>query len=51
MIKNCGGTSSKVPHNRLDMTAWDMTKKLCYIIEFSSPADINIHRRRTYMDH
>ena len=35
-------TSSKVPHNRPDMIVWDMTKKLCYIIEFSCPADINI---------
>ena len=35
-------TSSKVPHNRADMIVWDMTKKLCYIIEFSCPADINI---------
>ena len=35
-------TSSKVPHNRPDMIVWDMTRKLCYIIEFSCPADINI---------
>ena len=35
-------TSSKVPHNRPDMIVWDMTKKLCHIIEFSCPADINI---------
>ena len=35
-------TSSKVPHNRPNMIVWDMTKKLCYIIEFSCPADINI---------
>ena len=35
-------TSSKVPHNRPDIIVWDMTKKLCYIIEFSCPADINI---------
>ena len=35
-------TSSKVPHDRPDMIVWDMTKKLCYIIEFSCPADINI---------
>ena len=35
-------TSSKVPHNRPDMIVWDMTKKLCYITEFSCPADINI---------
>ena len=35
-------TSSKVPHSRPDMIVWDMTKKLCYIIEFSCPADINI---------
>ena len=34
--------SSKVPHNEPDMIVWDMTKKLCYIIEFRCPADINI---------
>ena len=35
-------TSSRVPHNRPDMIFWDITKKLCYIIEFSCPVDINI---------
>ena len=35
-------TSSKVPHNRPYMIVWDKTKKLCYIIKLSCPADINI---------
>ena len=47
--------SSNVPHNRPDMMVWDMTKKLCYIIEFSCPADINIvnkvSEKETYMDY
>ena len=48
-------TSSRVPHNRPDMIFWDITKKLCYIIEFSCPADINIvnkvSEKETYMDY
>ena len=35
-------TSSKVSYNRPDLIVWNMTKKLCYIIEYSCPADINI---------
>ena len=35
-------TSTRVPHNQPDMIFWDITKKLCYIIKFSCPADINI---------
>ena len=34
--------SLKVPHDQPVMIAWDMTKKFCYIIEFSCPVDINI---------
>ena len=34
--------SSEVAHNWPDMIIWNMTKKLCYIIAFSCPADINI---------
>ena len=35
----------KVPHNKPDLMIWDQEAKICSIIEFSCPLDININRK------
>ena len=35
-------TSSNVPCSRPDIIVWVKMKKLCYVVEFRCPADINI---------
>ena len=35
-------TATKIPHNKPDLVIWDKANKLCSIVEFSCPADINI---------
>ena len=35
-------TATKIPHNKTELVIWDKAKKLYSIVEFSSPADINI---------
>ena len=42
----------KVPHNRPDIIVWDITNKLCYIIDCSCQAlSTRFQRRKKYMDH
>ena len=38
-------TITKIPHNKPDVVIWNQNEKLCSIIKFSSPADINISRK------
>ena len=38
-------TATKVPHNKPDLMIWDQDAKICNIIEFSCPLDININRK------
>ena len=38
-------TLSKIPHNKPDVVIWNHNEKLCSIIEFSCPADVNISRK------
>ena len=35
-------TLTKIPHNKPDVVIWKQNEKLCSIIEFSCPADVNI---------
>ena len=35
-------TATKIPHNKPDLILWDRDEKICQIIEFSCPADINV---------
>ena len=35
-------TGTKLPHNKPDLIIWDHDKKVCNIIEFSCPSDVNI---------
>ena len=35
-------TATKIPHNKPDSILWDRDEKICQIIEFSCPADINV---------
>ena len=37
--------ATKVPHNKPDLVIWDKANKLCSIVEFSCPADINITQK------
>ena len=34
-------TATKIPHNKPDLVIWDKENKICSIVEFSCPADIN----------
>ena len=34
-------TATKVPHNKPDLTIWNCETKVCKIVEFSCPLDIN----------
>ena len=38
-------TAKKVPHNNPDMIIWNRETKICSIIEFSCPLDININKK------
>ena len=38
-------TVTKIPHNKLDFLLWDRDEKICQVIEFSCPADINVLRK------
>ena len=38
-------TATKIKHNKRDLVVWNKTEKICTIIEFSSPADINISKK------
>ena len=38
-------TLTKIPHNKPDIVIWKQNEKLCSIIEFSCPADVNISRK------
>ena len=35
-------TITKVPYNKPDLLVWDRTNKICTVVEFSCPSDINI---------
>ena len=35
-------TATKIPHNKPGLILWDRDEKICQIIEFSCPADINV---------
>ena len=35
-------TAAKIPHNKPDLILWDRDEKICQIIEFSCPADVNV---------
>ena len=32
----------KIPHNKPDLIGWDTDQKICQIIEFSCPCDVNL---------
>ena len=38
-------TATKIPNNKSDLLLWDRDKKICQVIEFSCPADINSSRK------
>ena len=38
-------TATKLKHNKPDLVIWNKTEKICIIIEFSCPADINISKK------
>ena len=38
-------TATKIPHNKPDLILWDRDEKICQIIEFSYPADINVSNK------
>ena len=35
-------TTTKIPHNKPDLFVWDTDQKICQIIEFSCPCDVNL---------
>ena len=35
-------TTTKIPHNKPDLLVWDTDQKICQIIEFSCPCDVNL---------
>ena len=37
--------ATKVPHNNPDLIIWNRETKICSIIEFSCPLDININKK------
>ena len=37
-------TATKIPHNKPDLLLWDCNEKICQVIEFSCPADINVSK-------
>ena len=38
-------TATKVPHNKPDLVIWNTQEKICTIVEFSCPADVNISKK------
>ena len=38
-------TATKTPHIKPDLVIWDKANKLCSIVEFSCPTDINIMQK------
>ena len=38
-------TATKTPHNKPDLVIWEKENKMCSIVEFSCPADINITQK------
>ena len=38
-------TATKISHNKPDLGIWDKANKMCSIVEFSCPADINIMQK------
>ena len=38
-------TATKIPHKKPDLVIWDKENKMCSIVEFSCPADINITQK------
>ena len=38
-------TATKIKHNKPDLIVWNRHTKICYIIEFSCPADINVSKK------
>ena len=38
-------TATKVPHKKPDLIIWNRKSKICSIIEFSCPLDININKK------
>ena len=34
--------TTKIPHNKPDLLVWDTDQKICQIIEFSCPCDVNL---------
>ena len=49
ITKNTGGmcqkTAMKIAHNKPDLIIWNRESKICSVIEFSSPLDININKK------
>ena len=48
--------SKKIPHNKPDLLVWDTDQKICQIIEFSCPYDVNLidkasNKKSTSMAH
>ena len=37
--------ATKIPHKKPDLVIWDKENKMCSIVEFSCPADINITQK------
>ena len=35
-------TTTKIPHNKPNLLVWDTDQKICQIIEFSCPCDVNL---------
>ena len=35
----------KIPHKEPDLIIWDHNEKICQVIEFSCPDDINVLRK------
>ena len=44
-MKCISNEATKVPHNKPDLMIWNLEGKICSIIEFSCPLDININRQ------
>ena len=42
---NVSKTPTKVPHNKPDLVIWNYETKVCTIVEFSCPLDINITKK------
>ena len=38
-------TAMKIAHNKPDLIIWNRESKICSVIEFSSPLDININKK------